>query len=133
MTIPIVILIATLSFFLGRLYEFFKNGSLFHKINMVRDYQEKLGINPAKEIQFITDKEYLKIHNDIFIISDLYLIACKNRNKEDIAKYSTELMHYSIHISLKHGLGHKLNDLFDEVNKANINSTEPNIRKVLEE
>lgn len=128
---------------------------LIEKINSVKEFHEvfKIGSRETPEGN-ISEAEYTLRYNLMKEENDEYLEACKRGDLVEIADALGDKMYILFGTILKHGLQHKIEELFDEIHRSNMskldengkpifredgkilksqNYFKPNIKKVLEE
>lgn len=127
---------------------------LIEKINSVKEFHEvfKIGSRETPE-GVISEVEYTLRYNLMKEENDEYLEACKRGDLVEIADALGDKMYILFGTILKHGLQHKIEELFDEIHRSNMskldekgmpifredgkilkgqNYFKPNIKKVLE-
>jgi predicted HAD superfamily Cof-like phosphohydrolase len=93
---------------------------LYEKIRLVEEFHETFLIGNAKEIGLIDEKDYTLRYNLIKEENEEYLEACKNGDIVEIADALGDQLYILFGTALKHGLQHKLEELYDEIHRSNM-------------
>ena len=127
---------------------------LIEKINSVKEFHSvfKIGSREIPEGS-IDEAEYMLRHRLMQEENDEYLEACKRGDLVEIADALGDKMYILFGSILKHGLQHKIEEIFDEIHRSNMSKLDekgqplfredgkilksskyfrPNIKKVLE-
>lgn len=94
---------------------------LIKKINAVKEFHEAFLIG-NREIPHadIGEKDVLLRHRLMQEENDEYLEACKNNNLTEIADALGDQLYILFGTILKHGLQHKIEEIFDEIHRSNM-------------
>ena len=95
-------------------------GILHEKIKSVKEFHEVFRIGNAEEVKLITEKEYLLRYNLIKEENEEYLEACKNGDIVEIADALGDQLYILFGTILKHGLEHKIEEIYDEIHRSNM-------------
>ncbi len=127
---------------------------LKEKINSVHQFHEVFKIGNADNMVLLTEKQYTLRYDLIKEENEEYLEACKNGDLVEIADALGDQLYILFGTILKHGLQHKIEEVFDEIHKSNMSKLDekgepifredgkvlksqlyfrPNIKKILEE
>lgn len=128
--------------------------NLIKKINSVKEFHSVFKIGSREEpAGTIDEAEYMLRHRLMQEENDEYLEACKRGDLVEIADALGDKMYILFGSILKHGLQHKIEEVFDEIHRSNMsklddkgqpifredgkimksnNYFKPDIRKVLE-
>lgn len=109
-------------------------GVLIEKINSVKEFHEvfKIGSREIPEGS-ITEAEYMLRFNLMKEENDEYLDACKKGDLVEIADALGDKMYILFGTILKHGLQHKIEDLFDEIHRSNMSKLDENGNPIFRE
>ncbi|MCE9538245.1 MAG: nucleoside triphosphate pyrophosphohydrolase family protein [Bacteroidetes bacterium] len=96
-------------------------GSLIHKIKHVEQFHDvfKIG-NRYTPTADLDEKEYMLRYNLIKEENDEYLEACKNGDLVEIADALGDQLYILFGTILRHGLQHKIEEVFDEIQRSNM-------------
>ena len=95
--------------------------ALVEKINSVKEFHEvfKIGSREVPEGS-ISEAEYMLRHRLMQEENDEYLEACKRGDLVEIADALGDKMYILFGSILKHGLQHKIEEIFDEIHRSNM-------------
>lgn len=93
---------------------------LYEKIKSVEEFHEVFKIGNATEITLIEEKDYVLRHNLIKEENEEYLEACKNGDITEIADALGDQLYILFGTILKHGLQHKIEEVYDEIHRSNM-------------
>lgn len=94
---------------------------LIEKINSVKEFHSVFKIGSREEPEgTITEAEYLLRHKLMQEENDEYLEACKRGDLVEIADALGDKMYILFGSILKHGLQHKIEEIFDEIHRSNM-------------
>jgi predicted HAD superfamily Cof-like phosphohydrolase len=94
--------------------------SLYEKIQSVEEFHEVFQIGNAKETPLISEKDYTLRYNLIKEENEEYLEACKNGDLVEIADALGDQLYILFGTILKHGLQHKIEEVYDEIHRSNM-------------
>lgn len=100
--------------------------ALLSKIMHVHHFHETFKIGNADEPTLIDEKNYTLRYNLIKEENDEYLDACKNGNLVEIADALGDQLYILFGTILKHGLQHKIEEVFDEIQRSNMSKLDEN-------
>ncbi len=124
------------------------------KIKSVEEFHTIFRIGNASEIRLIDEKDYTLRYNLIKEENEEYLDACKNGDIVEIADALGDQLYILFGTILKHGLEHKIEEVYDEIHRSNMSKLDekgepifredgkilksslyfkPDIKKILEE
>jgi predicted HAD superfamily Cof-like phosphohydrolase len=94
---------------------------LLEKIRSVEEFHEvfKIGSRQVPE-GTIPEKEYTLRYNLMKEENEEYLEACKNGDLVEIADALGDQMYILFGTILKHGLQHKIEEIYDEIHRSNM-------------
>ena len=98
-----------------------KEPLLIHKINSVKEFHDVFKIG-SREVPSgnITEAEYMLRHRLMQEENDEYLEACKRGDLVEIADALGDKMYILFGSIIKHGLQHKIEEIFDEIHRSNM-------------
>lgn len=107
---------------------------LIEKINSVKEFHEvfKIGSREKPEGK-IPEAEYLLRHKLMQEENDEYLEACKRGDLVEIADALGDKMYILFGSILKHGLQHKIEEIFDEIQRSNMSKLDENGQPIFRE
>ncbi|MCA0430811.1 MAG: nucleoside triphosphate pyrophosphohydrolase family protein [Bacteroidetes bacterium] len=108
-------------------------GSLKDKIDAVALFHETFKIGNANEITLVDEKTYNLRHALIKEENDEYLEACKNEDIVEIADALGDQLYILFGTILKHGLQHKIAEVFDEIQRSNMSKLDANGQPIYRE
>ncbi|MDP1744190.1 MAG: nucleoside triphosphate pyrophosphohydrolase family protein [Bacteroidota bacterium] len=96
-------------------------GTLIHKIKHVEQFHDvfKIG-NRYTPTADLDEKEYMLRYNLIKEENEEYLEACKNGDLVEIADAIGDQLYILFGTILRHGLQHKIEEVFDEIQRSNM-------------
>ena len=93
---------------------------LLGKIMAVHHFHETFQIGNASVPTLINERDYTLRYNLIKEENDEYLDACKNGDLVEIADALGDKLYILFGTILKHGLQHKIEEVFDEIQRSNM-------------
>ena len=97
------------------------NITLQETIGMVKTFHESFKIgNEETPIAAIAEKDYVLRHNLMAEENDEYLEAAKNGDLVEIADACGDMLYILCGTLLKHGLQHKIEEVFREIQSSNM-------------
>jgi predicted HAD superfamily Cof-like phosphohydrolase len=93
---------------------------LKEKIKSVEDFHNVFKIGNADKIQLIEERDYTLRYNLIKEENEEYLEACKNGDIVEIADALGDQLYILFGTILKHGLQHKIEEVYDEIHRSNM-------------
>lgn len=93
---------------------------LYEKIKSVEEFHEVFKIGNASEITLVHEKDYTLRYNLIKEENEEYLEACKNGDIIEIADALGDQLYILFGTILKHGLQHKIEEVYDEIHRSNM-------------
>lgn len=106
---------------------------LKEKINSVAEFHTVFKIGNAENIQLIQEKDYILRHKLIQEENDEYLEACKNGDIVEIADALGDQLYILFGTILKHGLEHKIEEIYDEIHRSNMSKLDHNGEPIFRE
>ncbi len=93
---------------------------LYDKIKSVEEFHNVFKIGNASKITLIDERDYTLRYNLIKEENDEYLEACKNGDITEIADALGDQLYILFGTILKHGLQHKIEEVYDEIHRSNM-------------
>lgn len=93
---------------------------LYEKIKSVEEFHTTFKIGNASEIKLIEEKDYNLRYNLIKEENEEYLDACKKGDIIEIADALGDQLYILFGTILKHGLQHKIEEVYDEIHRSNM-------------
>lgn len=93
---------------------------LYEKIKSVEEFHDVFQIGNASNITLISERDYTLRYNLIKEENDEYLEACKNGDIHEIADALGDQLYILFGTILKHGLQHKIEEVYDEIHRSNM-------------
>ena len=107
--------------------------SLHEKIKSVAEFHTVFKIGNADQIKLIDENDYLLRFNLIKEENEEYLEACKNNDIIEIADALGDQLYILFGTILKHGLEHKIEEVYDEIHRSNMSKLDENGRPIYRE
>jgi predicted HAD superfamily Cof-like phosphohydrolase len=93
---------------------------LYEKIKSVEEFHVTFKIGNAHETKLIDERDYTLRYNLIKEENEEYLEACKNGDIVEIADAIGDQLYILFGTILKHGLQHKIEEVYDEIHRSNM-------------
>jgi len=93
---------------------------LYEKIKSVEEFHNTFKIGNASEIKLIEERDYILRYNLIKEENEEYLDACKKGDIIEIADALGDQLYILFGTILKHGLEHKIEEVYDEIHRSNM-------------
>lgn len=93
---------------------------LYEKIRSVEEFHDVFKIGNASEITLVDERDYTLRYNLIKEENEEYLEACKNGDIIEIADALGDQLYILFGTILKHGLQHKIEEVYDEIHRSNM-------------
>lgn len=107
--------------------------ALLNKIMHVHHFHETFQIGNADTPTLIDEKDYTLRYNLIKEENEEYLDACKNGDLVEIADALGDQLYILFGTILKHGLQHKIEEVFDEIQRSNMSKLDENGQPIFRE
>jgi predicted HAD superfamily Cof-like phosphohydrolase len=109
-------------------------GTLIHKIKHVEKFHDvfKIG-NRYTPTAVVDESEYTLRYNLIKEENEEYLEACKNGDIVEIADALGDQLYIIFGTILRHGLQHKIEEVFDEIQRSNMSKLDENGQPIFRE
>jgi predicted HAD superfamily Cof-like phosphohydrolase len=104
-----------------------------NKLKSVAEFHEVFKIGNAKEITLLEEKDYTLRYNLIKEENEEYLDACKNKDIVEIADALGDQLYILCGTILKHGLQHKIEEVFDEIHRSNMSKLDEQGKPIFRE
>jgi predicted HAD superfamily Cof-like phosphohydrolase len=110
------------------------NALLLGKINSVKEFHTVFGISSLEEpCGIIEEKDYILRYNLMKEENEEYLEACRKGDLVEIADALGDKMYILFGTILKHGLQHKIAEVFDEIHRSNMSKLDENGKPIYRE
>lgn len=106
---------------------------LYTKIQSVEEFHDVFEIGNANEIKLIDERDYTLRYNLIKEENEEYLEACKNGDIIEIADALGDQLYILFGTILKHGLQHKIEEVYDEIHRSNMSKLDENGKPIFRE
>ncbi len=93
---------------------------LYEKIKSVEEFHDTFKIGNASEIKLIEERDYTLRYNLIKEENDEYLDACQKGDIIEVADALGDQLYILFGTILKHGLQHKIEEVYDEIHRSNM-------------
>jgi len=103
------------------------------KISSVEEFHNVFKIGNASEIKLIEERDYMLRYNLIKEENEEYLEACKNGDIIEIADALGDQLYILFGTILKHGLQHKIEEVYDEIHRSNMSKLDDNGEPIFRE
>lgn len=103
------------------------------KINSVAEFHDVFLIGNAEAPTLISEKDYLLRHALMKEENEEYLEACKKGDLTEIADALGDQLYILFGTILKHGLQHKIEEIFDEIHSSNMSKLDENRKPIFRE
>jgi len=111
-----------------------KDHSLKDKIKSVYEFHDVFGIGNNDEPEHnIGEQDYLLRHRLMHEENEEYLEACKNGDMVEIADALGDMMYILYGTINKHGLQHRIAEIFDEIHRSNMSKLDANGKPIYRE
>ena len=104
-----------------------------NKLKSVAEFHEVFKIGNADKITLLDEKNYTLRFNLIKEENEEYLEACKNNDIVEIADALGDQLYILCGTILKHGLQHKIEEVFDEIHRSNMSKLDENGKPIYRE
>ncbi len=99
---------------------------LYTKIKSVENFHEVFQIGNATQPTLVSERDYTLRFNLIKEENEEYLEACKNGDLVEIADALGDQLYILFGTILKHGLQHKIEEVYDEIHRSNMSKLDEN-------
>lgn len=106
---------------------------IISKVMSVHEFHEVFQIGNATEPNVPEEREYMLRYNLIKEETEEYLEACKKGDITEIADALGDQLYIIFGTILKHGLQHKIDQVFDEIHRSNMSKLDENGKPVFRE
>jgi predicted HAD superfamily Cof-like phosphohydrolase len=103
------------------------------RLDSVAEFHEVFKIGNADKITLLEEKDYTLRFNLIKEENEEYLEACKNKDIVEIADALGDQLYILCGTILKHGLQHKIEEVFDEIHRSNMSKLDENGKPIYRE
>src|SRR3954466_9551892 len=106
---------------------------LHEKIKSVEEFHNIFKIGNADEIKLIDEKDYTLRYNLIKEENEEYLEACERGDIVEVADALGDQLYILFGTILKHGLQHKIEEVYDEIHRSNMSKLDENGQPIFRE
>ena len=106
---------------------------LHEKIKSVAEFHTVFKIGNADQIKLIDENDYHLRFNLIKEENEEYLEACKNNDIIEIADALGDQLYILFGTILKHGLEHKIEEVYDEIHRSNMSKLDEDGKPIYRE
>jgi predicted HAD superfamily Cof-like phosphohydrolase len=106
---------------------------LYDKIQSVENFHEVFKIGNAAAPTLVEERDYTLRFNLIKEENEEYLDACKNGDIVEIADALGDQLYILFGTILKHGLQHKIEEVYDEIHRSNMSKLDENGQPIFRE
>lgn len=106
---------------------------LYEKIKSVEEFHNTFKIGNADEMTLVNEKDYTLRYNLIKEENEEYLEACKNGDIIEIADALGDQLYILFGTMLKHGLQHKMEEVYDEIHRSNMSKLDEQGKPIFRE
>lgn len=110
-----------------------KNNSLAEKIKSVEDFHNVFLIGNSDSPTLLNEREFNLRYNLIKEENEEYLDACKKGDIIEIADALGDQLYILFGTILKHGLQHKIEEVFDEIHRSNMSKLDADGQPIFRE
>lgn len=107
--------------------------NLIEKINSVKEFHEVFMIGSSETPCTVSEDVYMLRHRLMAEETEEYLEACKKGDLVEIADALGDQLYILFGTILKHGLQHKIEEVFDEIHRSNMSKLDENGKPVVRE
>lgn len=105
-----------------------------HIIKHVEDFHDAFGIkNNYEPTHLLTESEFMLRYNLMKEENEEYLEAAKNKDIVEIADALGDQLYILCGTILKHGLQHKIEEVFEEIQRSNMSKLDDNGKPIFRE
>ncbi len=104
-----------------------------NKLKSVAEFHEIFKIGNAENLTLIDEKNYTLRYNLQKEENEEYLDACKREDMVEIADALGDQLYILCGTILKHGLQHKIEEVFDEIHRSNMSKLDENGQPIYRE
>jgi predicted HAD superfamily Cof-like phosphohydrolase len=106
---------------------------LHEKIKSVEEFHNVFKIGNASQVRLIEERDYQLRYNLIREENEEYLEACKAGDIVEIADALGDQLYILFGTILKHGLQHKIEEVYDEIHRSNMSKLDENGEPIFRE
>lgn len=106
---------------------------LLQKIMAVHEFHEVFKIGNADTMKAIDERDYTLRYNLLKEENDEYLDAAQKGDIVEVADALGDILYIAFGTLLKHGLHHKIDEVFDEIHRSNMSKLDENGQPIFRE
>lgn len=99
---------------------------LYEKIKSVEEFHTVFQIGNASDLTLINQENYLLRYHLMKEENEEYLEACRKGDLHEIADALGDQLYILFGTILKHGLQHKIEEIYDEIHRSNMSKLDEN-------
>ena len=103
------------------------------KLKSVAEFHEVFKIGNAENLTLLDEKNYQLRYNLLKEENEEYLEACQREDMVEIADALGDQLYILCGTILKHGLQHKIEEVFDEIHRSNMSKLDENGNPIFRE
>ncbi len=107
--------------------------SFIHHINKVKEFHESFNIINNSSPTLLSKEEFLLRYNLIKEENEEYLNACEKGDIVEIADALGDILYIALGTLLRHGLQHKIDEVFEEIHSSNMSKLGPDGKPIYRE
>ncbi|MBS1638017.1 MAG: nucleoside triphosphate pyrophosphohydrolase family protein [Bacteroidetes bacterium] len=106
---------------------------MLHKIMSVHEFHEVFKIGNADDMKTIDERDYMLRYNLLKEENEEYLEAAQRGDIVEVADALGDILYIAFGTLLKHGLHHKIDEVFDEIHRSNMSKLDENGQPIFRE
>ena len=106
---------------------------LLNKIMSVHEFHEVFKIGNASEMKTIDERDYTLRYNLLKEENEEYLEAAQRGDLVEVADALGDILYIAFGTLLKHGLHHKIDEVFDEIHRSNMSKLDEHGQPIFRE
>lgn len=107
--------------------------SFIEHINKVKEFHESFNIVNNEQPTLLSKEEFLLRYNLIKEENEEYLNACEKGDIVEIADALGDILYIALGTLLRHGLQHKIDEVFEEIHSSNMSKLGPDGKPIYRE
>ncbi|MEW6772916.1 MAG: nucleoside triphosphate pyrophosphohydrolase family protein [Bacteroidota bacterium] len=107
--------------------------SFIKHINKVKEFHESFNIVNNEQPTLLSKEEFLLRYNLIKEENEEYLNACEKGDIIEIADALGDILYIALGTLLRHGLQHKIDEVFEEIHRSNMSKLGPDGKPIYRE
>ncbi len=108
--------------------------SLLNKIELVEEFHNHFNIPNGAEPNVNLSMQEIKLRFDLLREeNEEYMQACEDNNLTEVADALGDILYIAFGTILKHGLQHKIEEVFDEIHRSNMSKLDSSGKPIYRE